>query len=90
MIFDESIEKIRLSRLDEAIKEFYGYTFESMFNMDYQTFLRTFDVSQRDEVLAGNLYIDFDKTTGEYILSEPSDNYKIIEIEREKEEIHEY
>ena len=80
MIFDESIEKLRLSRLDEAIKEFYGYTFESMFNIDYQTFLRTFDVSQRDEILAGNLYIDFDKKSGEYILSK-STQYEINKSE---------
>lgn len=68
MKFDENIGKIRLTRLDEAIEEFYGYTFESMFNIDYQTFLRTFDRAQRDEVLAGNLEIDFNERDSEYVL----------------------
>ena len=72
MKFDENINKIRLTRLDEAIKEFYGYTFESMFNIDYQTFLRTFDVSQRDDILAGNLDINYDEKTGEYTLDSSS------------------
>lgn len=67
--FDEILGKIRLTRLDEAIEEFYGYTFESMFNIDYQTFLRTFDRVQRDEILAGNLEINFNEIDSEYVLT---------------------
>lgn len=68
MKIDENTEEIRLTRLDESIKEFYGYSFEDMFNIDYQTFLRTFDAAQRDDILAGNLLIEFDEYTQEYVL----------------------
>ena len=71
MKLDENTDEIRLTRLDEAVEEFYGYTFKSVFNIDYQTFLRTFDVNQRDDILAGKLIIEFDEETQDYVLKTP-------------------
>lgn len=81
MAFDENTNKLRLTRLDEAMQEFYGYSFESMFNIDYQTFLRTFDVMQRNDILAGNLNVQFDPENMEYTLT-PSNVPLIIDQEQ--------
>lgn len=81
MKFDENLNKIRLTRLDEAIEEFYGYTFQSKFNIDYQTFLRTFDAEQRNNILAGNLIVNFNAETQEYVVS-PAKSLLIIDDEQ--------
>lgn len=68
MKVDENTNKIRLTRLDESMETFYGYSFKSLFNIDYQTFLNTFDSNTRDEILAGNKKINFNEETQEYEL----------------------
>ena len=87
MKFDENLDKIRLTRLDEAIEEFYGYTFQSKFNIDYQTFLRTFDLEQRNNILAGNLIVSFDDETQEYVVS-PAKSLLILNDEQPMRFIH--
>lgn len=65
---DKDKNKVRLNRLDECMKEFYGYDFQDMFGMDYQEFLHTFDTEQCNEVLAGLKEIVFNEKTQEYEL----------------------
>ena len=67
--YDPNLQKARLGRLDESMQDFYGYSFESLFNIEYQRFLHTFDTQQRDEILAGKLQINLDKDTNEYVLT---------------------
>ncbi len=65
---DQKKDKFRILRLDECIKDFYGYSFKDMFNIDYQNFLNIFNTSQRDDILAGKVKIKFDEELEEYIL----------------------
>lgn len=81
MFDDEESNKVRTGRLDESMEEFYGYSFQDMFGIDYQTFLRTFDRQQQDEILAQRLQINLDKDTNEYVLT-PSP--KIIIADKEQ------
>lgn len=65
---DKSRNKFRLLRFDECIKDFYGYSFKDMFNIDYQDFLNLFNTGQRDDILAGKIKIRFDEDLEEYLL----------------------
>ncbi len=65
---DQKQGKFRLLRLDECIKDFYGYSFKDMFDIDYQNFLNLFNTAQRDDILAGKVKVEFDKELEEYIL----------------------
>lgn len=78
---DNNKNKIRLNRLDECIKEFYGYTFEDMFGIDYQEFLYTFDTKQRNEILGGLKTVEFNKRTKEYDLKDNSKYFIIYDTE---------
>lgn len=70
-------QTMRLARFDESMKEFYGYTFESMFNIDFETFSEIFDRHEQDEILARNLIVEFDKDNSDYRLS-PSKNILVF------------
>ena len=65
---DSKKDKLRLLRLDECIKDFYGYSFKDMFNIKYQDFLNLFNTAQRDDILAGKVKIEFDEELEEYVL----------------------
>lgn len=65
---DQKKDKFRILRLDECIRDFYGYSFKDMFNIDYQNFLNIFNTSQRDDILAGKVKIKFDEELEEYVL----------------------
>lgn len=78
---DFGTQTMRLCRFDESMKDFYGYTFKSMFNIDYQTFLQTFNTRQQDEILARNLVVEFDKDKQDYRLI-PSKNTFIFTDEQ--------
>lgn len=79
--FDKNLDKVRLNRLDECMHDFYGYSFEDRFGIDYQEFLNTFDTEQRNEILAGIKKIIYDEKHEEYALE---DTEKCIILESEK------
>lgn len=68
--FDKVLNKIRLRRLDESMESFYGFSFKSFFNIDYQDFLRIFNTEQRDEILANRQNVVYDEENKEYTLKE--------------------
>ncbi len=88
MKFDEKSNKIKLSRLDQAMEDFYGYSFKSMFNIDYQDFLNIFDVTQRNQILAGNLIVEFDEEQQDYTLK-PATIPVLIDEKQTKDYIQE-
>lgn len=79
--YDKKINKVRLNRLDECINEFYGYSFEDRFGIDYQEFLTIFNTEERNNILAGIKKITYDQKHQEYTLE---DTEKCIILEDEK------
>lgn len=82
LVTDSDTDTIRLSRFDEAMEAYHGFSFKDFFGIDYQTFLEKFDTEERDDVFAQRKKIKYDKELSDYSLV-PNQRYVLVDTARE-------
>ncbi len=84
LVTDRDTNVIRLSRFDEAMEAYHGFSFKNFFGIDYQTFLEKFDTEERDEIFAQRKKVKFDPEQNDYSLV-PNQRYVLVDPSKDGE-----